>query len=175
MSSLLPPNSTKLEKTLEKIIAKVDQLDVPFIRLNRIDLCPDKYLPWLAWEHRVEYWQPNWTIDKKRHAIKSAKDFNAGRGTKATLSALLDTVIENYKISAWHETTPKGQPYTFIVDVDEREILTIDQLSQAHTAVDATKSQRDLYSINANVLTTADIYLAGAGVSTSTVYLSTQG
>lgn len=163
MSSLLPPNSTKLEKVLEQVSARIDQLPVPFVQLNRIDDCPEKYLPWLAWEHRVEYWRPDWTLVQKRQAITSAKTFNAQRGTKASLKALIDTVIDDYQIKAWHETTPKGQPYTFTVIVSQQNFLTIDQLAQLHTAVDATKSQRDLYAIDAKLITKGSITICGVG------------
>jgi len=54
MSSLLPPNATKLEKNAEKLGEKISSLAVPFIDLHRIDRCPAAHLPWLAWEHRVE-------------------------------------------------------------------------------------------------------------------------
>ncbi len=54
MSSLLPPNATKLEKNAEKLGEKISSLAVPFIDLHRIDSCPAAHLPWLAWQHRVE-------------------------------------------------------------------------------------------------------------------------
>ena len=37
MSSLLPPNATKLEKNAEKLGEKISSLAVPFIDLHRID------------------------------------------------------------------------------------------------------------------------------------------
>ena len=44
---------------------------------------------------------------------------------------------------------------------------------QVHTAIDATKSARDNYSISAKVKTTCDFYLTGSVTSGTKVYLST--
>ncbi|MEF9955625.1 MAG: phage tail protein I [Acinetobacter sp.] len=174
MSSLLPPNSTKLEKSLEHSSARIETLAVPFIELNRIDSCPVPHLPWLAWEQRIEYWNPAWTEQQKRQAIIAAKDFNAQRGTRASLKTLINTVISDYEIVAWHQQTPKGQPYTFVIIVSENTIISIDQLAQLHTAVDSTKSQRDLYGVNANVKTTGNFIIAGAVISSEQVLLTSQ-
>lgn len=169
--SLLPPNSTKLEKELEKVGQVISDIPVPFVELSRIDDCPDPYLPWLAWENRVEYWNPSWSIEQKRNAIHSAKNFNAGRGSKASLKALIDTVTTQYQLVAWHETTPKGTPYSFVVQVQNE--LTLDELSQLHTAIDSTKSQRDLYSVQAKVKTIGQITVVGVCHYGETVYMST--
>lgn len=176
MFSLLPPNATRLEKALEQTAARISNLPVPFIELNRIDSCPESHLAWLAWEHRVEYWQSNWNIGQKRQAISAAKDFNAGRGTPATLKALINAVVsqDQYQLKAWHQLVPKGQPYTFTVIISEQVMLSIEQLAKLHTAIDATKSQRDLYGIDANVRTTAHFIVAGAVVSGEQVYITSQ-
>lgn len=159
--SILPPNSTKLERDVESLGIKIERLPVPFVALSRIDECPEAYLPWLAWSHRVEYWNPNWTAAQKRQAIHSAKDFNRQRGTKSALHSLISTVTPNYNMTMWHEMQPKGSPYTFVVAVDQSQILTVDELARLHTAIDATKSQRDLYAIDAKVKSQATVYVAG--------------
>lgn len=173
LETLLPPNSTALEKAVEQLGLKISALSVPFVQLHRIDSCPEKFLPWLAWEHRVEYWQPNWNEADKRAAISAAKDFNAQRGTRSSLQSLLNTVVTQYQLKAWHQFNPKGAPYTFVVQVDKQVILTIDQLAQIYTAVDATKSQRDIYSVEARVKAQSRFIIAGAAYFGETVTLST--
>lgn len=173
LETLLPPNSTALEKAVEQLGLKISALSVPFVQLHRIDSCPEKFLPWLAWERRVEYWQPNWNEADKRAAISAATDFNAQRGTRASLQSLLNTVVTNYQLKAWHQFNPKGTPYTFVVQVAEQVILTIEQLVQIYTAVDATKSVRDQYSIDAHVKTDASFIVAGSTYFGETITLST--
>ena len=173
MSKLLPPNATKLEKNIEQLGEKITALPVPFIDLHRIHLCPVAHLPWLAWEHRVEYWQPNWDESQKRNAITESKAFNAQRGTQSSIKSLLSTVVPHFQLTAWHELTPKQLPFTFIVNIPTTYLLSIDQLLQILTAIEATKSARDAYSITAKVKTESHFNVVGASHTGATVYLST--
>lgn len=170
--SILPPNSTKLERDLEYIGIKVEQMPVPFVALSRIDDCPERYLPWLAWSHRVEYWNPEWSVEQKRQAIRHARTFNQQRGTASSIRHLIDTVAGKYRLVAWHEMKPKGVPYTFIVQVDKQQILTVDELATLHTAIDATKSQRDLYAIDAKIKTETLMYIGGFSTQAERIYLA---
>lgn len=172
MFSLLPPNSSRLEKTLEQVHRRVLLLPVPFIQLNRIDNCPESHLPWLAWQERVEYWDSeHWTVQQKRQAIHSAKSFNAKRGTISSVSVLIDTVVQDYTLKAWHQFSPKKQPYTFYITVGNNVLMTVDQLASLYIAVDATKSQRDFYSIYAKTKTDSKLTLAGAAFAREKSYI----
>lgn len=173
MSKLLPPNATKLEKNLAQLGEKVTSLPVPFIDLHRIEHCPVAHLPWLAWQHRVEYWLPDWSEVKKRQAITDSKAFNQQRGTRSSISSLLTTVVDTFEIIAWHEFTPKQQPFTFVVNIPKSYMLTIEQLLQILTAVDATKSARDTYSVAAKIKTRADFEVVGCSVVGERYFFST--
>lgn len=171
--SLLPPNATGLEKAVSLLGLRVTNLPVPLLSLHRVDDCPVAYLPWLAWARRVEYWNPDWSATQKRQAIAQATTFNRQRGTRSSIEQLLDQVLgsTDYQLLAWHQLTPKGQPYTFSVRIDD--LLSIAQLAQIHSAVDATKSVRDQYSITATITQTSLFYPAGAVVTGTRVRMST--
>jgi len=171
MSSLLPPNATKLEKNAEKLGEKISSLAVPFIDLHRIDRCPAAHLPWLAWEHRVEYWRPDWSEPEKRNAIRESESFNAQRGTRSSITSLLSTVVDNFQLKAWHEFQPPQQPFTFVVMISTQHLLSIEQLLQVQTAIDATKSARDNYSISAKVKTDCDFYITGSVTAGTRIHL----
>ena len=171
MFKLLPPNSTKLEKNIEQLGEKISILPVPFIDLHRIDLCPVSHLPWLAWEHRVEYWQPDWTEQDKRTAIRESESFNARRGTRSSIESLLSTVVTNFQLKAWHEFYPPQKPFTFVVIISTQYMISVEQLLQIHTAIDATKSARDNYSISAKVKTDCDFHVTGSVTSGTQIYL----
>lgn len=172
MSNLLPPNATKLEINVEQLGIKITQLEVPFVKIHRIAQCPNNVLAWLAWEYRVEYWNPDWTEVEKRQAIVESVNFNKRRGTRYSIEGLLLSVISDFKVITWHEQTTKRQPFTFIVDIPKNHPVTIDQLLQIYICVDATKSTRDLYSIAAQIHTDNQFYVGGAAVFGMTAYLS---
>ena len=171
MSKLLPPNATKLEKNIEQLGEKISNLSVPFVDLYRIDRCPIGHLPWLAWQHRVEYWLPEWSEQEKRNAIQQSQAFNAQRGTRSSIESLLSTVVTHFQIKAWYDFIPKHPPYSFVVIIDPLHLLNIDQLLQVQTAIEATKSARDNYSISANVQSEVYFWLGGACITGETVYM----
>ena len=173
MSSLLPPNATKLEKNIEQLGEKISSLPVPFVDLHRIDRCPVTHLPWLAWQHRVEYWQPEWSEPEKRNAISESESFNAQRGTRSSISSLLSTVVDNFQLKAWHELQPPQQPFTFVVMISTQHLLSIEQLLQVQTAIDATKSARDNYSISARIQSEGSFFIGAACISGETVHIET--
>lgn len=172
MSNLLPANASKLEKNIEQLGEKITQLAVPFIDLHRIEKCPEPHLPWLAWEYRVEYWRSDWSALQKRQAINESSAFNQLRGTRSAIESLLSFIVPQFQLIAWYEFEPKQQPFTFVVNIPILYMLSIDQLLQILTAVEATKSARDTYSISANVKTSSPLYVIGATVFGETVYIS---
>ncbi|WP_445115018.1 phage tail protein I [Acinetobacter sp. WZC-1] len=174
MSKLLAPNATKLEKNIEQLGEKISTLPVPFINLHRIDRCPITHLPWLAWEHRVEYWRSDWSEHEKRSAITESKKFNEQRGTRASLQSLLNTVITEYQLKPWHAFEPKLTQFTFYVLVPKHIIISVDQLQQMHTAVDATKSQRDLYAIYARVKAECKFNVSGTAYFGEKIFMTTR-
>lgn len=171
MSSLLPPNSTKLEKNIEPLGQRITDLSVPFVALHRIEQCPTPFLAWLAWEHRVEYWKSDWDDFEKRQAITESKVFNAQRGTRSSIQNLLGKFTSNFQLKAWHEFNPPQMPFTFVVIISN-QIVTIEQLLQIQTAVEATKSARDNFSISAKVISGGQIQISGACHSGEIVHLN---
>lgn len=79
--SLLPPNSTTLERALEGAIAKGVPLDAPVHVLWDPHNCPVQHLPWLAWAVGVEEWEESWPEEIKRNVIASTPQIRRHRGT----------------------------------------------------------------------------------------------
>lgn len=172
MSSLLPKNATKLEKNVEQLGQRISDLYVPFVDLHRVEHCPVPFLAWLAWDHRVEYWKTDWSEAEKRQAISESKTFNAQRGTRSSIESLLSKFVANFELKAWHEFSPPQPPFTFVVIINELT-LTVDQHAQIQTAVEATKSARDNFSISATVINSGDFQLAGICYANEIIYLTT--
>lgn len=172
MSSLLPPNATKLETNFEQLGHRITDLPVPIVELHRVDKCPIPFLAWLAWDHRVEYWRSEWNEAEKRQAIAESKEFNAQRGTRSSIESLLSKFVSNFELKAWHQFSPKHPPFTFVVIINEITV-SIDQLLQIQTAVEATKSARDNFSIAAKVQSSGQFTITGASHSGETIFLTT--
>lgn len=174
-SSLLPPNASRLERNVAQLSVAVTNLPVAIVDLHRVAACPVPFLPWLAWARRVEYWNADWSDSQKRQVIADARLFNQRRGTRSSISSLLDQMLPtiNYQLVAWHELSPQGVPFSFVVQVDPAQTISIDQLQIIHTAVDATKSARDLYSVQAKVGTQSVFTVAGVTLESHHVSIPT--
>lgn len=82
--SLLPKNSSRLERALETAVTGYDNAaQVP--ALWNGDTCPKGLLPWLAWEVSVDDWETDWSEEKKRAAINGSLDIHEQKGTPAAI------------------------------------------------------------------------------------------
>jgi phage tail P2-like protein len=86
--ALLPPNTTRLERTLTQA-ATAQPLPVPIDTLWDPARCPDTLLPWLAWTLRVEDWDPAWSEARKRAVVAEAISIHRMRGTVAAVRRVL--------------------------------------------------------------------------------------
>ena len=117
MSSLLPPNSTDLERK----VAKVGQyaFELPSIRIIKdVDQVPAQYLPFIAWQRSVDFWDENWQDALKRSVIKSARDQHRIKGTTEAIKRALQPFGYEVKIIEWFQVQPNLTPGTFNLELD---------------------------------------------------------
>ena len=75
MNSLLPPNASELERKITQIGKAA--FDLPSIRVTKdIDHVPSQFLPFIAWQKSVDYWDDNWQEELKRKVIKESRDLH---------------------------------------------------------------------------------------------------
>jgi phage tail P2-like protein len=86
--SLLPRNTTPLERALETAMAKFDPaMQVP--TLWNANTCPEQFLPWLAWALSVDDWETDWSEQKKRQACDESIDIHEHKGTPEAIMRAL--------------------------------------------------------------------------------------
>lgn len=115
MKSLLPSNSTQLERALET--AFYERTIVPLRTLYNADTCPVHLLPHLAWAWSVDRWDPGWTEATKRAAIKASYYIHAHKGTIGALRRVVEPLGYLIEIVEWFNTVPEGPPGTFALKV----------------------------------------------------------
>ena len=115
MSSLLPLNSTQLERAIEAAFA--EKTEIPLRTLYNPDTCPVQLLPWLAWTWSVDRWDNKWSEAVKRSAIRSAFYVHAHKGTIGALRRVVEPLGYLIEVIEWWQTAPKGVPGTFALKV----------------------------------------------------------
>ena len=115
MRSLLPSNSTQLERALEASF--YDKTIVPLRTLYNADTCPVHLLPHLAWAWSVDRWDFRWSEATKRAAIKASYYIHAHKGTIGALRRVVEPLGYLIEIIEWFKTVPEGEPGTFALKV----------------------------------------------------------
>lgn len=162
--SLLPPNATTLETSLEGTIERISDVPTPARDVWNADNCPSDLLPWLAWAFSVDFWDTSWTDDQKRASIKAAVGVQRIKGTIGSVTQALAALGFGVTIQEWFNMMPAGAPYTFDALLDTTQV-GIDQAAIAKiiSYIDLTKNLRShLLAIIPSVTTRAGPTFGGA-------------
>lgn len=117
MKSLLPPNSTQLERNLTEV--GKDVFELPSIRVIKdIDQVPAQFLPFIAYQKSVDYWDDNWQDSLKRKVIKASKEQHKIKGTAAAIRRALEPFGYEVKLIEWFNASPELPPGTFNLELD---------------------------------------------------------
>jgi phage tail P2-like protein len=115
MTSLLPSNSTQLERALEA--AFYERTIIPLRTLYNAQTCPVHLLPHLAWAWSVDRWDHRWSEATKRSAIAASYYIHARKGTIGALRRVVEPLGYLIEVVEWFKTVPKGVPGTFALKV----------------------------------------------------------
>ncbi|WP_017517038.1 phage tail protein I [Pseudomonas nitroreducens] len=162
MSSLLPHNSTQLERALDLIGAKAMDLPVLLRSLWNPETCPLNLLPWLAWAWSVDDWEDSWTERQKRDTVTAALSVQRIKGTLGAVMRALGALGVPARIQEWFNQTPAGAPYTFrlLLDIDQTPMTKAD-LARVLAVVENTKNLRShLETVLLTVTSSTRAYVA---------------
>ncbi|WP_445672431.1 phage tail protein I [Pseudomonas inefficax] len=148
--SLLPSNSTRLERILEA--ARDFGLDPEAIRgLADSARCPPDFLPWLAWAMKVEGWEAAETTPQQRALIRDAIPIHKTKGTVGAIRRVLRAVNVNAEVKEWHQI-PGAVPYTFQITAwanenreGEGSIISPQLGKRLQALINAAKNERSHY------------------------------
>ena len=148
--SLLPSNSTYLERVLE---AARDQGDPEVIRgVADSARCPPHFLPWLGWSLKVEGWEAANTEEQQRGLTREAIPIHKTKGTVGAIRRVLKAVRVNADYKDWREV-PNAVPYTFQLTAwanenreGEGSIISPQLEQRLRALIDATKNERSHYT-----------------------------
>ncbi|NER58899.1 phage tail protein I [Pseudomonas sp. MAFF212428] len=115
MHSLLPLNSTPLERAVEA--ASHEDLKVALRSLYNPDTCPAHLLYQLAWAWSVDRWDDTWSEAIKRSVIRSSFYVHAHKGTIGALRRVVEPFGYLIEVQEWFDAVPPAQPGTFALKI----------------------------------------------------------
>lgn len=115
MKSLLPSNSTQLERAMEA--AFFEKTIIPLRTLYNADTCPAHLLLHLAWAWSVDRWDYRWSEATKRAAIKASYYIHKHKGTIGALRRVVEPLGYLIEVVEWWKAVPEELPGTFALKV----------------------------------------------------------
>lgn len=115
MSSLLPLNSTSLERAIEAATDETTQ--IPLRTLYNPQTCPAHLLYHLAWAWSVDRWDEEWAEPVKRAAISASFYIHEHKGTIGAIRRVVEPLGYLIEVMEWWQTVPEGVPGTFALVV----------------------------------------------------------
>jgi phage tail P2-like protein len=100
--------ATKLAELPE--IAKSAQI------YTRIDNLPEELLDILAYDFKVDWWDPNYTVEQKRQILKDSWEVHRTIGTKHAVVTAISAIYSQTDIKEWYEYS--GPPFEFRLLID---------------------------------------------------------
>lgn len=81
-----------------------------------IDRLPEPLLDILAYDFKVDWWDPDYSLEEKRRTLKSSWKVHKKLGTKAAVETALSAIYQDTKVLEWFEYG--GEPYRYKLLID---------------------------------------------------------
>lgn len=167
-TSLLPTNSTALEKRLERTLAsRLDAMDGDYGTIDPLT-CDVKMLPVLAWLFRVTYWDTDWPEEVKRRVIAAQPFIKRHCGTVSAVETALSVFSVRANIIEWFNQTPNGPRGSFSVKafagsrLGAGAILTTKLAEQIKSAINYSKPASRPFDLQLGVEASARMIIGAA-------------
>ncbi len=162
MASLLPNNSTPLERAVEG--ADAESTAITLRTLYNPDTCPAHMLYQLAWAWSVDRWDDGWSESVKRSVIKSSFYIHKHKGTIGALRRVVEPFGYLIEVVEWWNMTPVGVAGTFALKVGVSNSGISDDTYRELSALldDARPVSRHMIGLEISLETKGRMYLGGS-------------
>jgi phage tail P2-like protein len=164
--SLLPPNSTALERAIETATARISDVPTPLRALWNPDTCPAELLPYLAFALSIDSWSSDWPEAIRRERIRQAIPIQRRKGTASAVRDAVASFGGSVALREWWQTTPKGAPHTFslVLSLDgvTGPVASAAYVDQVIAEVRRTKPARSHFTFTQGLSTRGAAAVVGA-------------
>lgn len=111
------PSAAALADVAARLLARrpeeIDRLQI-YPNILRLD---ENLLDILAYDFKVDWWDPNYSLDEKRRTLKDSWRVHKLLGTKAAVETAIRAVYPNAEVKEWFQYEG-GKPYHFKLNID---------------------------------------------------------
>lgn len=162
MTGIAPVSASEVERGMDETsAARVTALPTTLPQVAwDAERIPDTWLPVLAWALSVDLWNPDWTPERKRAAIRDAYAQHRLKGTPAGWKLVLDRIGAVYDIVE----RPNNVPFTATIEIFNLADITLPSEARLQQLLQRTKRASVHLSVTATSGAALDIVVAaGAG------------
>lgn len=146
--SLLPDNSTRLERGLERAFRQMlEAIDTPYPTLLDPQRTPATFLPYLGADHGVNEWDAQAAEAEKRSTVVAAWPTKRLAGTREALEIAVRSLGLEPEVIAWHQAAPPGNPYHVHVIAVNRGMLDGNAQERLQRRLEDAKAERDVLTL----------------------------
>lgn len=147
---ILPPNLasdpiiSNAAKAIDAELTAVTQLSRTVLILARIDELPEEVIDLLAKQFKVDFYDANTPLPRKRELVRTSIAWHRIKGTPAAVQQVVDTLIDGAMVQEYWEYG--GKPYFFKVGDIKGPLVsskTIDATVRAIYVAKNTRSHLD--------------------------------
>ena len=85
--------------------------------ISDYDTMPEWRLDELAWEFRIDWWDPDYTLEQKRRTVKDSWYVYRYLGTKASVERAISAIYPDTAVQEWFEYGGKPFYFKLLIDV----------------------------------------------------------
>ncbi len=135
-----------------------------------IDDLPEELLDILAYDFKVDWWDPNYTLEEKRRTLKESWHVHRTLGTKAAVVTAISAIYPDTKVLEWWEYD--GKPYHFRLLIDATyERVDPEKHKRVLERVDYYKALRSVLDAVEYEVRPSGRAVAYVGVKTGSVHM----
>lgn len=142
----------------------LEQILAPFPELLDPSKTPAEFLPYLAADRGVDEWNPDADETEKRLTVALAWPTKRQAGTRAALENAIKGLQLLPDVTAWHQQTPKGSPYSFTVRAFADAPYSQEINARLDQRLAAAKSERDTLTVSIGLTATGPLYIAAGAI-----------
>lgn len=113
-------NTAALGKAAAEKLAKRSREINEILIYARIDKLPEELLDILARDFKVDWWDPDYSIEEKRRTLKDSWRVHKILGTKAAVETAISAIYPGTKVREWFEYG--GKPFYFRLSIDGAKV-----------------------------------------------------
>lgn len=135
------PSVVALAEAMADLLARrpeeIEQLRI-YPVIDRLD---EQLLDILAYDFKVDWWDPNYTLEEKRRTLKDSWRVHKMLGTKAAVETAIRAIYPRTTVQEWFEYG--GEPYHFRLNINvSNETIASEKQRRVLERVDFYKSLR---------------------------------